>query len=101
MKAESTIRPNMYNVDKVGDLAIISLFNNIRETENQEGEIVFEYDYYSLEVLYREGLESDIEYNYDKWLDLAQKNGSIHVINLEERLQMVEDTLLYLLMGGI
>ena len=52
MKAESGIKPQLFNVDKVGENAVISLFNNIREVETQEDEvgIIYEYDYYSVEV---------------------------------------------------
>ena len=73
MKAESGIRPQLFNVDKVGENAVISLFNNIREVATQEDEvgIIFEYDYYSIEIPYRDGLELDVEYNFEKWLSLA------------------------------
>lgn len=104
MKAKSGIKPRLFEVDKVGDKAIISLFNNVREVETQEDEvgIIFEYDYYSIEVPYREGLKLDVEYNYDKWLNLAiSKEGSLPKPDFEERLQMAEDTLLFLLMGGM
>lgn len=103
MKAESVIKPNLFNVDKVGDVAVISLFNNIREVETHEDEvgIIFEYDYYSIEVPFRDGLELDIEFNYEKWLNLAkEKENILPTPDLEERLQMAEDTLLFLLMMG-
>lgn len=104
MKAESGIRPQLFNVDKVGENAIISLFNNIREVDTQEDEVgtVYEYDYYSVEVPYRDGLELDVEYNYEKWLSLAiVKEGLLPAPDLEERLEMAEDTLLFLLTGGV
>ena len=104
MKAESGIKPQLFNVDKVGENAVISLFNNIREVETQEDEvgIIYEYDYYSIEVPYRDGLDLDVEYNFEKWLSLAiTKEGLLPTPDLEERLQMAEDTLLFLLMGGM
>lgn len=104
MKAESGIRPQLFNVDKVGENAVISLFNNVRDVETQEDEvgIIYEYDYYSVEVPYRDGLELDVEYNYEKWLSLAvAKERLLPTPDLEERLQMAEDTLLFLLMGGM
>ena len=104
MKAKSGIKPRLFEVDKVGDKAIISLFNNVREVETQEDEvgIIFEYDYYSIEVPFREGLELDVEHNFDKWLQMARKKeGLLPTPDLEERLQMAEDTLLFLLMGGM
>ena len=79
MKAESGTRPQLFNVDKVGENAIISLFSNIREVDTQEDEvgIIYEYDYYSVEVPYRDGLDLDVEYNFEKWLglELLQKKG--------------------------
>ena len=104
MKAKSGIKPRLFEVDKVGDKAIISLFNNIREVETQEDEvgIMYEYDYYSVEVPYREGLELDVEHNFEKWLNLAMsKERLLPTPDLEERLQMAEDTIMFLLMGGI
>ena len=104
MRAESGIKPRLFEVDRVGDIAIISLFNNVREVETQEDEvgIIYEYDYYSIEVPYREGLELDVEHNYEKWLDMAKKKeGIVPIANLEERLQMAEETLLFLLIGGM
>lgn len=104
MRAESGIKPRLFEVDRVGDIAIISLFNNVREVETQEDEvgIIFEYDYYSIEAPFREGLELDVEHNYEKWLDMAKKKeGIVPAANLEERLQMAEETLLFLLIGGM
>lgn len=104
MKAESGTRPQLFNVDKVGENAIISLFSNIREVDTQEDEvgIIYEYDYYSVEVPYRDGLDLDVEYNFEKWLGLAvAKEGLLPAPDLEERLQMAEDTLLFLLTGGM
>lgn len=88
MKAESGIRPKLFAVDKVGDTAIISLFDNIREVETQEDEVgvIFEYDYYAIEVPFREGLDLDVEYNFSKWLELAKtKNRVLSEATLEEQ----------------
>lgn len=104
MKAESGIKPKLFNVDKVGENAVISLFDNVREVETQEDEVgvIFEYDYYAVEVPYRDGLDLDVEYNFEKWLELAMKKENIlPKVDLEERLQMAEDTLLFILMGGM
>lgn len=104
MKAESGIKPKLFNVDKVGENAVISLFDNVREVETQEDEvgIIYEYDYYSVEVPYRDGLELDVKCNYEKWLNLAvSKERLLPGPDLEERLQTAEDILLFLLMGGM
>lgn len=104
MKAESGIKPKLFNVDKVGENAVISLFDNVREVETQEDEVgfIFEYDYYAVEVPYREGLDLDVEYNYEKWLGFAKsKDNILPKLDAEERLQMAEDTILFMLMGGM
>ena len=88
MKAESGIRPNLFTVDKIGDKAYISLFDNVREVESQEDEVgmVFEYDYYSVEIPFRDGLELDIDYNYTKWIEIArEREGLLPKITLEEQ----------------
>ena len=83
MKAESGTRPQLFNVDKVGENAIISLFNNIREVETHEDEvgIVYEYDYYSVEVPYRDGLELDVEYNFEKNYSFKNNASILYKIN--------------------
>lgn len=110
MKAESGTRPNLFTIDKVGDTAIISLFDNVREVETQEDEvgIIFEYDYYSVEVPFREGLDLDVEYNFDKWLEFArEKEGFLPKITLEERVENTETKVVTLeetidvLFGGV
>lgn len=86
MKAESGIMQPKFVVDKVGDMAHISLFVNKREVE-KEGEIIYEYDYYFLEIPYRENIEVDVEINYDKWLEMAMnKENETHILKptLEE-----------------
>lgn len=72
MKAESGTKPSLFEVDKVGEMAHISLFDNIREME-EEGERVFKYDYYFLELPFRDSLKADVEINYDKWVELARE----------------------------
>lgn len=103
MRAESVVKPRLFEVDRVGDTAVVSLFDNIREGVTQEDEvgIVFEYDYYSIEIPFREGLESDVEYNYDKWLSIAMNETNKVEFSDKDRIDMLEDTILFILMGGM
>lgn len=72
MKAESTTKPNKVAVDRVGDKAIIHLFDNIVNTVNDEGIEVFEYDYYTIEIPFRPGLESIVLSDFEGWAQEAQ-----------------------------
>ena len=72
MKAESTTKPNKVAVDKIGDKAIIHLFDNIVNTVNDEGIEVFEYDYYTLEIPFRPSLESIVLDDFNGWVQEAQ-----------------------------
>lgn len=103
MKAESGVRPNRFSIDKVGDAAIVSLFDNIEEVEpKEEEEAVYKYDYYSVEVPYRDDLEAEVEESYEEWLEMAKgKDKMPEALDLEDRIQAAENTLLFLLMGGI
>lgn len=74
MKAESTIRPAQFEIEKHGEIAVISFYQNIEKIERDaEGQITesYIYDVYTLEVPDREGLFEKIESNYDAWLQLA------------------------------
>lgn len=72
MKAESTTKPNKVAVDRIGDKAIIHLFDNILNTVNDEGIEVFEYDYYTMEIPFRPSLESIVLDDFDGWVREAQ-----------------------------
>lgn len=72
MKAESTTKPNKVAVDRIGDKAIIHLFDNILNTVNDEGIEVFEYDHLTLEIPFRPSLESIVLDDFDGWVQEAQ-----------------------------
>lgn len=103
MKVESGIIQPKCVVDKVGEMAHISLFTNKNEVE-KEGDPIYEYDYYFLEVPYRENIEVDVEINFDKWLEMAigkENEANIpkplleelqleYIIELDYRLSLIE-----------
>lgn len=103
MKAESVIKPKKFTIDKVGDTAIVSLFNNIKKvtrTVERKKEEVYEYDYYQLKVLFRDNLEADVDTNFAEWLQMAvQQEEGVEVVapNINDRVEMLEDTINFLL----
>lgn len=99
MKAEGEIKPQNICIDKIGDVANISLFDNINEVKKEEGNI-FEYDYYLLKVPYRDDLNTDVTNNFKAWLEIAKKNEVESIIEAPEtsnRIDMLEDTINFLL----
>ena len=74
MKAESDVRPSRFLIDVRGDRAIVSFFDNVEEVIDDEGNVKYEYDYYTLELTNRVGLAEEIEYNYDEYLELAKSS---------------------------
>ena len=76
MKAESAVRPKDYNVDKVGGLAHISIFDNIKKVTKiveQTKREVYEYDYLVIKIPFRKGLDQEIKLNFNDWLELARE----------------------------
>ena len=76
MKAESAVRPRDYNVDKVGDLAHISIFDNIKKVTkivDETKQEVYEYDYLVIKIPFRKGLDQEIKLNFNDWLELARE----------------------------
>lgn len=74
MKAESDVRPSRFLIDVRGDRAIVSFFDNVEEVIDDEGNVKYEYDYYTLELTNRVGLAEEIENNYDEYLELAKSS---------------------------
>ena len=78
--AESTIKPNNFIVEEgENDKAIVSFFDNIVESETtnetEDGESTttkYTYDIYTIELRSRDNLETEIEANYDKWLEFVK-----------------------------
>lgn len=77
-KTESSIRPPLYDVSISGDEAIIRFAANvtekvIEETDQEEQQMVYEYDSYTLTVKNRPDLENDISTNYNCWFEKAKQ----------------------------
>ena len=77
--AESTIKPNNFIVEEENDKSIVSFFDNIVESETtnetEDGESTttkYTYDIYTIELRSRDNLETEIEANYDKWLEFVK-----------------------------
>lgn len=72
MKAESNTMPQRaFQVDKRGDFADISFFDQIKETE-VDGEKIWKYNHYILTIPHRADLELIIPENFDAWLESAK-----------------------------
>lgn len=78
MKAESNVRPPLFNVRISGDDAIIKFATNIteksiKETDEDDEQIVYEYDSYILKIKNRSDLENNVNNSYDEWLEKAKQ----------------------------
>lgn len=90
MKAESTTKPNKVAVDRIGDKAIIHLFDNIVNTVNDEGIEIYEYDYYTIEIPFRPSLESIVLDDFDGWVLEAKKGISILTPSDADKILLLE-----------
>lgn len=72
MRAESTIKPAEYAIEVIGDVAIVTLYQNIVSKEVEDDKALkWEYDYYTLTVKNRPNLSSNVYANFEAWLDAA------------------------------
>ena len=112
MKAESDTMPtHPFVIDKRGDLADITFFEGVKESE-REDRTVFEYDSHTLTVAYREGLSEMVSENHEIWLQEAKKEivpnetatmeeMALSLLKTQERLQDAQTALDFLIMGGM
>ena len=100
MKAESDTMPtHPFVIDKRGDLADITFFEGVKESE-REDRTVFEYDSHILTVPYRDDLEEVVAEDYELWL-LSAKQAEIPAPKEPteaERIDLLENTMLLLMM---
>lgn len=100
MKAESDTMPtHPFVIDKRGDLADITFFEGVKESE-REDRTVYEYDSHTLTVPYRDDLEETVAEDYALWL-LAAKQAENQLPpepTDEERIAFLESAMLDLLM---
>lgn len=77
MRTESRIKPSaqleIEALPKKEGQACVAIFNvNITgPIEKEEGDQCYEYDRYTLDMLYREGLEESIQENFEEYLQKA------------------------------
>lgn len=76
IQTQSTVKPKKYSIERIEDSkCTVLFFDNVEEKQDEENNIIYVYDMYDIEVLYRENLKESIENNYEKWLEEA-KNKS-------------------------
>lgn len=96
MKAESTIKPNKVVVDKIGDKAIINLFDNILNTVNSDGNEVYEYDHYTMEIPHRPNLFEIVSSDFDGWVQEAKQKTTTSVPSDADKIVLLEAAVLEL-----
>ena len=100
MKSESDTMPtHPFVIDKRGDLADITFFEGVKESE-REDQTVYEYDSHTLTVPYRDDLEETVAEDYALWLLSAKQaeNPLPPEPTDEERIAFLESAMLDLLM---
>ena len=90
MKAESNVMPQSpFVIDRRGELVDVTFFENAREAI-VDGVTCWQYDSYTLTVLHRDGLESEIATNYDTWLASAiEKDETVEDVSTDEMLNVI------------
>lgn len=93
MKAESTIKPKSYSIEKCASLAEVVLYENIiqltRENEAGEAEKYFAYDEFRITIPYRENLAAEIKTNRAAWLEAAKdiEENTVEKLSLEKQVK--------------
>lgn len=93
MKAESTVKPKSYSIEKCGGLAEVVLYENIvqmtRENETGKTEKYFAYDEFRITIPYRENLTAEIKSNRAAWLETAKniEENTAEKLSLEEQVK--------------
>ena len=87
MKTQSTIKPNKFKINDLGRFKEVMLFENIIETQNEDGDTLYEYDMVmaTTQSQTRDDLIADfvhLKYTYDKEITLLNK-GLQDVNNVE------------------
>jgi hypothetical protein len=104
MKAESNIMPQSpFVVEKRGNLADITFFANPISSA-KDGEVIWEYDTYTLTIPYRNELEAMIAEEYELWLNAAINTEQTASLpkepSLVDRISGLEEVQLETLLGG-
>lgn len=106
MRVQSSISPNEFYIRKteLGN-SYIKLRKNIEEKEvghEESVDTVYEYDEVEVVVVNRANLAEYITEYFDELFKMGlEKEKQSLEPTVEERLQMAEDTIMFLLMGGM
>lgn len=103
MNAESNTMPqHPFVIDRRGELADITFFENVIESESPEGK-TWKYETYSLTIPYRNDLAPLIAEQHRLWLEKAKSQEQPHSKEpeLADRISMIEEALLFLTLGGV
>lgn len=73
MKQRSDTKPNRIEIDVIGDIAHVSIFDNIEEIETEDG-TEFEYDHYLIKVTNQSKLKNMISNDIETWIEFAKEN---------------------------
>ncbi len=68
MKAKSNTKPNEIEIDIIGELAHVSIFDNIEEIEDG-----YEYNHYLIKITPQDDLETIILNDIEAWIDFAKE----------------------------
>lgn len=87
MRTQSTVRPNKFKIKDLGKVKEVILCENITETQNEDGDIIYEYDMSmkTVQSQTRDDLIADLvhlKYTYDQEITLLNK-GLQDVNNIE------------------
>ena len=97
MKTQSTVRPEQFTINDLGKKKEIKLCENIVETQNEDGETIYEYDM-KLETIGKDdnliGAFIHLKYNYDDEISLLNKglldNQDVEYIKYRDYVQEVK-----------
>jgi hypothetical protein len=71
MKTQSYATPEQISIKIIGKLCKVRLTENVEQIETEEN-TVYQYDEYTFQTAYREGLQEKIENNVELYLDFAK-----------------------------
>ena len=71
MRAESNIIPSELYIEPLGNSVRLRFCVNVRENE-EDAELRYVYDEYTVEVAKRKGLEETVRENIEKWSEFAR-----------------------------
>lgn len=92
MRTELGESPVAFRINRVGDMAHITFFENAAQLPSEDAPR-WQADIYTLVVPYRPGLTASIEANYQAWMDRAKaQEEAAPPPTIEERVGVVEET---------